>query len=319
MWRKKVFTPLEIKIPDKENRKFLTCPVRTSFSNGAGFTLIELLVVIAVIALLLAILMPALNKARELGQGAACKGNLKSYTLAVQMYAQDNDDGFCDPDFCYFSQSDRYPVESGVGGSNHLHLRWCNGDLYLQSHPEYGGSLYPYMKDARSFICPTYARLTIRGSQDQFYMADGDTITNYKPWYNYTMNAYLGPIDTPRGLPLKGVRVEKLTQVKRPGETFSFTEESALVDTRYNASGLNDTFMIPGDKSMAKGWLNSVGGSPWLVKPGPEGVGQFWDVIAGFHHAPSGNRLGGKGHCALLDGHVAAHTRAETFPLSWPR
>lgn len=284
-----------------------------------GFTLIELLVVIAVIALLLAILMPALNKARELGQGAACKGNLKSYTLAVQMYAQDNDDKFCDPDFCYFSQSDRYPVESGVGGSNHLHLRWCNGDLYLQSHPEYGGSLYPYMKDARAFICPTYARLTIRGSQDQFYMADGDTITNYKPWYNYTMNAYLGPIDTPRGLPLKGVRVEKLTQVKRPGETFSFTEESALVDTRYNASGLNDTFMIPGDKSMAQGWLSSVGGSPKLVKPGPEGVGQFWDVIAGFHHAPSGNRLGGKGHCALLDGHVAAHTRAETFPLSWPR
>jgi hypothetical protein len=183
------------------------------------------------------------------------------------MYAQDNDDRFCDPDFCYFSQSARYPVESGVGGSNHLHLRWCNGDLYLQSHPEYGGSLYPYMKDARAFIRPTYARLTIRGSQYQFYMADDDTIKNYKPWYNYTMNAYLSPIDTPRGQPLKGVRVEKLTKVKRPGETFSFTEESALVDTRYNASGLNDTFMIPGDKSMAEGWLKALAGALGLLNP----------------------------------------------------
>ena len=338
MLKEEGFTPLEIhtegRHPDK-SALLLTGPVRDpnpvrnpkdkvsngakdKGSNGAGFTLIELLVVIAVIALLLAILMPALNKARELGQGAACKGNLKCYTYAVHMYAQDNDDRFCDPDFCYFSQSERYPVESGVSG-NHLHLRWCNGDLYLQSHPEYGGTLYPYMKDARAFICPTYARLTIRGSEDQFYRADGKTITNYRPWYNYTMNAYLGPVDTSRGQPLKEIRVEKLSQVKRPGETFSFTEESALVDTRYNASGLNDTFMIPGNQSMAQGWLKSVGGSPLLVKPGPEGVGQFYDVIAGFHHAPSGNRLGGKGHCAFLDGHVAAHTRAETFPLAWPR
>jgi prepilin-type N-terminal cleavage/methylation domain-containing protein len=51
-----------------------------------AFTLIELLVVIAVIALLLAILMPALTKAKELGQGAACKGNLKNYGLALFMY-----------------------------------------------------------------------------------------------------------------------------------------------------------------------------------------------------------------------------------------
>ena len=284
-----------------------------------GFTLIELLVVIAVIALLLGILMPALNKARELGQGATCKANLKSYTLAVQMYAQDNDDKFCDPDLCYFSQMEPYPIEAGVGGSNHLHLRWCNGDLYLRSHPEYGGTLYPYMKDARAYICPTYARLTLRGSEDQFYQAYGSTIRDYKPWYNYTMNAYLGPINTPRGEPLIEVRVEKLMQVKRPGETFSFTVVCALVDTAYNASGLNDTFMIPGDQSMAQGWLNSVGGSPSLVKPGPDGVGQFWDVIGGYHHAPSGNKLGGKGHCAFLDGHVAAHSREETFPLAWPR
>jgi prepilin-type N-terminal cleavage/methylation domain-containing protein/prepilin-type processing-associated H-X9-DG protein len=286
-----------------------------------GFTLIELLVVIAIIAVLMGILIPALNKAKDLAMGASCKANLKGYTFAVQMYAQDNDDRFADPDVCYFSQSARYPVESGVGGSNHLHLRWCNGDLYLHSHPEYGGTLYPYMADARAFICPTFKRMTVRASEDQFFRADGATIRNYKPWYNYTMNAYLGPITTARGQPLKEIRAEKLMHVKHPAETFSFTEESPLVDTAYNQSGLNDTFMAPGSQDMAQGWLNQVGGNPWAVKPGPapEGVGQFWDVIAGFHHAPSGDKLGGRGNCAFIDGHVDAHPRAETFPLAWPR
>jgi prepilin-type N-terminal cleavage/methylation domain-containing protein/prepilin-type processing-associated H-X9-DG protein len=283
-----------------------------------GFTLIELLVVIAVISVLMAILMPALNKARELGQGAACKGNIKTYTLAVQMYVQDNDDRFCDPDLCYFTQMEAYPAESGISG-NYLHFRWCNGDLNLRSHPEYGGTLFPYMKDARAFICPTFARLALRGSEDQFFLASGNSIRNYEPWYNYTMNAYLGPTDTPRGGGLKGIRVERASQVRHPATTFSFTEESALVDTNYNYSGLNDTFMLPGDKAMVDGWMSSVGGNPWLIEPGPNGVGQFYDVIAGFHHAPSGDKLAGRGNCAFLDGHVGTHTRLETFPLAWPR
>jgi prepilin-type N-terminal cleavage/methylation domain-containing protein/prepilin-type processing-associated H-X9-DG protein len=279
-----------------------------------GFTLIELLVVIAIIALLMAILMPALNKARDLAMGAACKGNLKNFTIGLAMYIDDNDGKFCDAHKCYFESLDRYPVEQAVGG-NHLHLRWCNGDLDLKSHPEYGGTLFSYIADARAFICPTYKRLTVRRSNDQFYMAYGDTIQNYEPWYNYTMNAYVGSENTG----VRQTRVQKLSDVKNPATTFSFTEESCYVDTDYNASGLNDTFMVPGDDAMIQGWFNQVGNNPRLVEPGPEGVGQFWDVIAGFHHAPSGNRLGGRGNCAFLDGHVNAHFRRETFFLAWPK
>jgi len=51
-----------------------------------GFTLIELLVVIAVIAVLMAILMPALNRAREQGKRACCLSNLKQLQLAWTMY-----------------------------------------------------------------------------------------------------------------------------------------------------------------------------------------------------------------------------------------
>lgn len=57
-----------------------------------GFTLIELLVVIAIIALLMGILMPALQRVRKMAQGIACTSNLRSLMIAWRMYADSNDD-----------------------------------------------------------------------------------------------------------------------------------------------------------------------------------------------------------------------------------
>jgi len=118
MNKQKDFTPLKINIPARKNgrlperhvegarfagsqtdirkrdRSFLTGPVRRKFSKGAAFTLIELLVVIAIIALLMAILMPALNRVKKQAKAVGCQTNLRQWALIFSIYMDENDGYF---------------------------------------------------------------------------------------------------------------------------------------------------------------------------------------------------------------------------------
>lgn len=67
--------------------------------KAKGFTLIELLVVIAIIALLMAILMPALQRVRKQAGAVACKSNLHQWAIIFEMYAGQNDGSFWSGDY----------------------------------------------------------------------------------------------------------------------------------------------------------------------------------------------------------------------------
>ena len=104
------------------------------------FTLIELLVVIAIIAILAAMLMPALQKARERGKTSFCQSNMKNIGTASTIYSQMHDDWIVPgtmPPFGYNNSPDRkgvwYRILGGVGGGTNYGItgKWHQWSTHI--------------------------------------------------------------------------------------------------------------------------------------------------------------------------------------------
>ena len=110
-----------------------------------GFTLIELLVVIAIIAMLLAILMPALNKVKKIAQRVVCGTNLKGLGTAQVVYANDYDDAFV-------VQSASYNPTWDTSTTT-----WASSITPVFETITVGASLYLLVREAdvspKSFVC----------------------------------------------------------------------------------------------------------------------------------------------------------------------
>jgi len=141
--------------------------------KSRGFTLIELLVVIAIIAVLMAILMPSLNRAREQGKRAACLNNLRQLGLAWIAYAGDNDDRIMNGEAEY--NTGAYGQTTMTLPSRHKGEKWwvgtdCHSGFMtggkLPQEQQWSairsGAMFPFVPELKVYRCPTGIRGEMR-------------------------------------------------------------------------------------------------------------------------------------------------------------
>jgi prepilin-type N-terminal cleavage/methylation domain-containing protein/prepilin-type processing-associated H-X9-DG protein len=199
--------------------------------RARGFTLIELLIVIAIIAILAALLLPALVRAREEGRGTVSLNNLRQLTLAMHVYAGDHDDLL---PYNMGGPETLKTIETGE------YLNWVNNVMTWNLDPENTntmlvtiGGLGPYVSGtAKVFKCPSDNTLS--------------TVQRKAGWTartrSYSMNAMLGNAgEFMEGGSNKNnpgyKQFLRLADVTDPSRIFAFVEEHP--DSIYDGYFLN--------------------------------------------------------------------------------
>jgi len=179
-----------------------------------AFTLIELLVVISIIAVLMAILMPTLRKAKEGAARVACLSNQKQLGLAWAMYAQNNDDMIVYGGTLAVEQLPAAEQIFHQGETPWVYHSLANDTDEVQGQNIQRGALWPYIKSLAIYRCPAGEKGKLR----TYSIVDGLNSINWMP----------GTQD---------ILVKKLTQLRRSADRVVFIDEGGGVGTAISTMG----------------------------------------------------------------------------------
>jgi len=207
--------------------------IRNGKGKKSGFTLIELLVVIAIIAILAALLLPALSKAKEKARSLGCMSNQKQLTLAWLMYAGDNNSRLAPNGKQETQCTDPTCPDYLPGGK---WAQWCPGNVSafdsLAANFIKAGLIYPYVKNVDIYRCPADLKTFMKMGTRQF-QARG-----------VSMNCCIAPIPPTAKWNTSPAKVfYKDTDFTQPGPSMTWVlideNEGSICDTLF-CTGPND-------------------------------------------------------------------------------
>jgi len=214
----------------------------TSIRRLIGFTLVELLVVIGIIALLIAVLLPTLARARGAAQQVACASNMRQWGFAVQMYVNENK-GFLPPFMSDGSGTYGTMWDSAI--AKYLGMKVI--DLSLTPTQQYNAWVENFYKPMRR--CPTDPETYISANYGAYYQPANSTWAKFRAPFNYAvMPGY-------KWTQMRVTKIRGSSKLILFGEGYRFIYSYAVwaPDMDTDGDGIKDT----------NSGVNSGGAAPW--------------------------------------------------------